>query len=122
MMSDFNPNVPFVWPFAAWQGTYTGPTDSPTLTADTLIDASMFANSIVGTNGTGKFSIVYNGNSQVIGGTTFVGSLEVVFTPVPEPGSMALTGMAVAAGLACWRRRRRAVRQLAAVERVDDSV
>jgi PEP-CTERM motif len=105
-MSDFDPTKNYVWPFAAWQGTYTGPTSTAVLTADTLIDQSMFANSLGTMPGT--FTIVYNGSPQVIAGVSFAGSLELVYT-VPEPGSMALTGMAVAAGLTWYRRRRGAI-------------
>jgi hypothetical protein len=89
-MSDFDPTQHYVWPFAAWQGTYTGPTSSAALTADTLIDLSEFSNAIA-PNAT--FSIAYNGNPVVFGGEPYVGSLDLVYTPVPEPGTLGLVGM-----------------------------
>src|ERR1700683_2571382 len=106
-MLDFDPTQHYVWPFAAWQGTFTGPTSSPVLTADTLIDTSLFANPIP----TGsKFSIVYNGSPLVLSdGTTFAGSLELVYTPapVPEPGTLGLVGIGALVVLRRAIRRRR---------------
>jgi hypothetical protein len=37
-MADFDTNIRHVWPFIKYQGIYSGPTDSATLGADTLID------------------------------------------------------------------------------------
>jgi hypothetical protein len=91
-MSDFDPTKNYVWPFVAWEGTYTGPTDAPTLTADTLFDTSGFLNSVGPPPGT--FSIVYDGNPVVLyGGIPFAGSLDLVYTPVPEPGTLGLVGL-----------------------------
>jgi hypothetical protein len=99
-MTDFDPNQRYIWPAIAWQGTYTGPTDDATLNADTVFDTTGFGNAFSGT-----FSLDYNGNSIVLGEVTFVGSLDLVYTPVPEPGTLGLVGVAGLVGV--WRNRRR---------------
>ena len=48
----------YAWPVITFAGTYTGPTDSATLTADTLFDFSQFQNTIPA-NGT--FSMAFQG-------------------------------------------------------------
>jgi hypothetical protein len=100
-MSDFDPTQKYVWPFVTWQGTYSGPTNTSTLTADTLFDMSTFANSL----GTmpGVFTVQYDGTNK---------ALDLVYTPVPEPGTLAL-GAFAGLGLSGMARRR----ARAAVER-----
>jgi autotransporter-associated beta strand protein len=68
----------FVWPVFTWQGTYSGPMDDATLTADTNFDLTNFANPHPGT-----FSLHYDGANKAI---------DLVYTPsaVPEPGTLAL--------------------------------
>lgn len=85
-MSGFNPAKPYTWPVIYYQGTYNGPTDSATLTADTLFDTSEFQNPINGT-----FSLQFDAANR---------SIDLVYTPspVPEPGTLVLTvaGIAIA--------------------------
>ena len=38
LMRDFDPTKSYVWKLFAYQGTYTGPTDTPTLDASTVFD------------------------------------------------------------------------------------
>jgi autotransporter-associated beta strand protein len=89
-MADFDPSQAYSWPAVQWTGTYAGPTDSATLTADTAFDTSGFVNQFNGT-----FGWALSGSSL---------SLCYTPTPVPEPGALALVGLA-AAGMACrrWR-------------------
>jgi autotransporter-associated beta strand protein len=92
LMANFDPSKPYSWPIMTYQGTYTGPTDSATLTADTRFDLSQFQNPIAG-----QFSLALDPVN---------GALDVVYSPltaVPEPGTLALVG--VAAGALAWRRR-----------------
>ncbi|HEY1379144.1 MAG TPA: autotransporter-associated beta strand repeat-containing protein [Gemmataceae bacterium] len=92
-MADFDPMKSYSWPAVTWTGTYTGPTDVAALDAATTFDATGFANA---TNG-GSF-----GWALDAGGHT----LSLTFTPVPEPGTLALLG-AAAGGLGWAIRRRR---------------
>ncbi len=91
-MADFDPTQAYSWTAAHWTGTYAGPTDVATLDADTSFNTTGFANPIAGTFG---WSLDPAGQT-----------LSLVYTPsaVPEPGTLALVGLAAAAGW--WRRRR----------------
>ena len=94
LMDNFDPSQQYVWPVITWQGTYSGPTDSATLTADTRFDLNQFQNLHPGT-----FSMQFDAANQ---------SIDLVYTPntpsaVPEPGTLALLGAAAGA----WSFRRR---------------
>ena len=95
LMSDFDPTKSYVWKLFAYQGTYTGPTDTATLDASTVIDDSGFLNPH-----NGRFDLVLNQSSQ---------EMDLTFTPtaVPEPGTLSLLGLA-GLGLAAAARRRKA--------------
>jgi hypothetical protein len=106
-MADFDPNQSYDWPFITFAGTYsgpTGPTADAQLTADTLFDASQFQNPALV-----PFTLHLVQNA---GGTG--GSIDIRYTPVvPEPGTMALTGLG---GLAlAWAARRRRAAAAAAI-------
>jgi hypothetical protein len=94
-MSDFDPTQTYRWPLITYQGTYTGPTNAATLTADTLIDSSLFANAIPPT---ARFSIAFGGAS----GTA--PEIDLIYSPVPEPGTLSLVAVGL---LGVWRRYRR---------------
>jgi MYXO-CTERM domain-containing protein len=74
-------------------GTCSGPTDPSTLNADTAFDTSGFVNQFNGTFG------------WTLDQADHTLSLTYTPTPVAEPGTLALVGLA-AAGLAGWHRRR----------------
>jgi hypothetical protein len=91
-MGDFDPRINYAWPFIAWEGNYIGPTTSAQLTADTLFDATGFANPILGT-----FALQFDSvNSKQI---------DIVYlTSVPEPGTL---GLVAVGALGVWRAVRR---------------
>ena len=105
-MADFDPLHSYMWPFLTYAGTYTGPPDSATLTADTLFDTSQFLNSTTG----GTFSLALVPNPSGTGG-----SMDIVYS-VPEPGTLALVGLgSLALGWTTRRRRAKAAAEKAAV-------
>jgi autotransporter-associated beta strand protein len=91
-MAGFDPSQPYSWPAVKWAGTYSGPTDVAMLNADTSFDTSGFLNPVAGT---------FGWNLDPAGQT-----LSLTYSPsaVPEPGTLALVGLAAAVG---WRWRRR---------------
>ena len=98
LMADFDPMQSYSWPIVTYQGTYSGPTSDAQLTADTVFDKSLFANAIPAG---AEFSLHLDQYGS--GG----GELDLVYTPsaVPEPGTLALAGVA-AFGLIRRLRRR----------------
>ena len=89
-MANFFPEAPYSWRIFAYQGAYSGPTDSATLTADTTFDTGQFQNQF-----NGIFTIALAQNPGGVGG-----EIDLVYTPVPEPGTLYL----VAIGLfGVWR-------------------
>jgi hypothetical protein len=93
-MSDFDPAKIYTWKLFQYQGTYTGPTDSATLNASTIFDISGFKNTIPAG---ATFGWVLNQGTK---------EMDLVYTPVPEPGTLSLVGLAALA--AGWRLRKRA--------------
>jgi hypothetical protein len=89
-MAEFDPTRFYAWPAVTWDGTYTGPTDPAVLLAATEFDTSGFVNLRGGVFG---WQFDTSGNS-----------LSLTYTPVPEPGSLVLAGLAASAF--AWRRRR----------------
>jgi len=75
-MAEFDPTRSYTWPVVTYQGTYTGPTDSATLNASTIFDASQFVGVQPGTFG---WVLAPNAGSG--------GQLELVYTPTLVAGS-----------------------------------
>jgi autotransporter-associated beta strand protein len=110
-MSDFDPNQSYRWPMVIFDGVYRTdntsaypsgpPVDSATLNASTAFDLAQFTNSHPGT-----FGWAFNGPHE----------LDLVYTPVPEPGTFALVAAAAGGWLVWGPKKNRRVSQLAAGE------
>jgi fibronectin-binding autotransporter adhesin len=92
-MADFDPTKSYIWSAVRWAGTYSGPTGATALDVDTVFDTTGFLNPVAGTFG---WSLDTADHTL---------SLTYTPTPVPEPGTLALSGMAAIGWLTfCWRR------------------
>jgi T5SS/PEP-CTERM-associated repeat protein len=91
-MANFNPNQQFTWKVFDWTGTYTGPTDDSSLTATVLLDRTNFVNA---TAPGSQFIFHFDSVNKEI---------DLIYQPIPEPGTFGLTGLGL---LAAWRNGRR---------------
>jgi hypothetical protein len=89
-MAHFDAAQSYSWPAVTWAGAYTGPADAAALDAATTFDAAGFLNPVGGT-----FGWALDATSR---------TLSLTYTPVPEPGTLALVGTAAVA--IAWARRR----------------
>jgi T5SS/PEP-CTERM-associated repeat protein/autotransporter-associated beta strand protein len=94
LMDHFDPNHTYQWPAVEWTGSYAGPTDVSMLDASTAFDTTGFANSIGG-----RFGWSLDTSDHTL-------SLTYAPTAVPEPGSLALAGLAVGLLRSRWWRLR----------------
>jgi hypothetical protein len=90
-MEHFDSSQPYSWPAVQWAGSYAGPADATALDAATAFDTTGFANPVGG---------VFGWDLDSAGHT-----LSLTYTPVPEPGTLALGGMAAIGWVTFWRRR-----------------
>jgi autotransporter-associated beta strand protein len=93
MMDHFDPTRPYIWPAVEWSAQYAGPADVAALNAATVFDTTGFANPYDGT---------FGWQLDAAGHT-----LSLTYTPtaVPEPGTLALAGLAAVGWVTYWRRR-----------------
>lgn len=89
-MAHFDPTQAYAWPAVTWAGAYTGPVEGSALATATTFDTAGFLNPTAGTFGWNL--------------DTAANTLSLTYTPVPEPATLALAGLA-AIGMA-WRRAR----------------
>jgi autotransporter-associated beta strand protein len=89
-MAHFDPTQPYSWTAVEWTGAYSGPTNAAVLNASTAFDTSGVVNPF-----SGSFGWAFGPDGH---------SLDLTYTPVPEPGTLILVG---AAGLGLSRYRRR---------------
>jgi hypothetical protein len=92
-MDHFDPAQAYSWPAVKWAGTYSGPSDEVALDAATSFDTSAFVNPVAGT-----FGWRLDPAGQTL-------SLTYASNAVPEPGTLALTGLAGIGWVRYWRRR-----------------
>jgi autotransporter-associated beta strand protein len=89
-MAHFDPSLAYSWTAVEWTGSYSGPTNAAVLNATTAFDTSGIVNPF-----SGSFGWDFGPDGH---------SLDLTYTPVPEPGTLLLVG---AAGLGLgWVRRR----------------
>jgi fibronectin-binding autotransporter adhesin len=90
-MANFDPSLPYSWTAVEWTGSYNRPTNAAVLDASTAFDTSGVVNAFSGSFG---WNFGPDGHS-----------LDLTYTPVPEPGTLLLVGAAAGGFAACWRRR-----------------
>jgi autotransporter-associated beta strand protein len=93
-MAHFDPSLAYSWTAVEWTGNYSGPTSVAVLDASTAFDTSGIVNPFSGSIG---WDFGPDGHS-----------LNLTYTPVPEPGALILVG---AAGLGLGLIGRRKVRR-----------
>jgi fibronectin-binding autotransporter adhesin len=92
-MADFDPSHAYTWPAVQWTGSYAGPADVAALDAATTFDTSGVVN-----RNTGSFAWSLDTADQTL-------SLTYTSTAVPEPGSLAMSGISAIGWVTFWRRR-----------------